>query len=88
VRACYCYLKASVISRVFECCTLEYSYFSHLAIRWLQGMLCSRGQLLLMLDADGASRITDLEKLEAQVSCRWFCTMLKIIVLIPLRPCS
>lgn len=32
-------------------------------------MLCSRGQLLLMLDADGASRITDLEKLEAQVSC-------------------
>lgn len=33
----------------------------------IQGMLCSRGQLLLMLDADGASRITDLEKLEAQV---------------------
>lgn len=31
-------------------------------------MLCSRGELLLMLDADGASRITDLEKLEAQVS--------------------
>ncbi|KAG0575518.1 hypothetical protein KC19_5G009800 [Ceratodon purpureus] len=32
-----------------------------------KGMLCSRGQLLLMLDADGASRITDLEKLEAQI---------------------
>jgi len=32
-----------------------------------KGMLFSRGQLLLMLDADGASRITDLEKLEAQI---------------------
>lgn len=31
-------------------------------------MLCSRGQLLLMLDADGASKITDLEKLEMAVS--------------------
>lgn len=31
-------------------------------------MLCSRGQLLLMLDADGASKITDLEKLEMEVS--------------------
>lgn len=31
-------------------------------------MLCSRGQLLLMLDADGASKITDLEKLETEVS--------------------
>ena len=42
----------------------------------IQGMLCSRGQLLLMLDADGASRITDLEKLEAQVSYpSWFCSM-------------
>ncbi len=30
-------------------------------------MLCSRGQLLLMLDADGATKITDLEKLESQV---------------------
>lgn len=29
-----------------------------------KGMLCSRGQLLLMLDADGATKITDLEKLE------------------------
>lgn len=41
-------------------------------------MLCSRGQLLLMLDSDGASKITDLEKLEAQVSVlsmsgRFFC---------------
>jgi dolichyl-phosphate beta-glucosyltransferase len=33
----------------------------------LQGMLCSRGQLLLMLDSDGATKITDLEKLESQV---------------------
>jgi dolichyl-phosphate beta-glucosyltransferase len=32
-----------------------------------KGMLCSRGQLLLMLDADGATKITDLEKLESQV---------------------
>ncbi|KQK12423.1 dolichyl-phosphate beta-glucosyltransferase [Brachypodium distachyon] len=32
-----------------------------------KGMLHSRGELLLMLDADGATKITDLEKLEAQV---------------------
>jgi len=33
-------------------------------------MLHSRGELLLMLDADGATKVTDLEKLEAQVCIR------------------
>jgi dolichyl-phosphate beta-glucosyltransferase len=33
----------------------------------MQGMLCSRGQLLLMLDSDGATKFSDLEKLEYQV---------------------
>lgn len=33
-------------------------------------MLHSRGQLLLMLDADGATKVTDLEKLEDQVRLR------------------
>jgi dolichyl-phosphate beta-glucosyltransferase len=33
-------------------------------------MLHSRGELLLMLDADGATKVTDLEKLEAQVYLR------------------
>ncbi|XP_068642292.1 uncharacterized protein [Aristolochia californica] len=32
-----------------------------------KGMLCSRGELLLMLDADGATKVTDLEKLESQI---------------------
>ncbi|KAG0465588.1 hypothetical protein HPP92_019752 [Vanilla planifolia] len=32
-----------------------------------KGMLHSRGELLLMLDADGATKITDLEKLESQI---------------------
>lgn len=32
-----------------------------------QGMLHSRGELLLMLDADGATKVSDLEKLENQV---------------------
>ncbi|XP_039024724.1 dolichyl-phosphate beta-glucosyltransferase-like [Hibiscus syriacus] len=32
-----------------------------------KGMLHSRGQLLLMLDADGATNVTDLEKLENQI---------------------
>ena len=32
-----------------------------------QGMLHSRGELLLMLDADGATKVNDLEKLENQV---------------------
>lgn len=30
-------------------------------------MLHSRGELLLMLDADGATKVNDLEKLENQV---------------------
>lgn len=30
-------------------------------------MLHSRGELLLMLDADGATKVNDLEKLEIQV---------------------
>ncbi|GAB2300111.1 hypothetical protein Dimus_034150 [Dionaea muscipula] len=33
-----------------------------------KGMLHSRGELLLMLDADGATKINDLEKLEDQIS--------------------
>ncbi|KAK1299288.1 hypothetical protein QJS10_CPB14g01537 [Acorus calamus] len=32
-----------------------------------KGMLHSRGELLLMLDADGATKITDLEKLESEI---------------------
>ncbi|KDP44960.1 hypothetical protein JCGZ_01460 [Jatropha curcas] len=32
-----------------------------------KGMLHSRGQLLLMLDADGATKVNDLEKLEDQI---------------------
>ncbi|KAJ0102301.1 hypothetical protein Patl1_06387 [Pistacia atlantica] len=32
-----------------------------------QGMLHSRGELLLMLDADGATKVNDLEKLESQI---------------------
>ncbi|KAJ6772765.1 hypothetical protein OIU74_018889 [Salix koriyanagi] len=32
-----------------------------------KGMLHSRGELLLMLDADGATKVTDLEKLENQI---------------------
>lgn len=32
-----------------------------------QGMLHSRGKLLLMLDADGATKVDDMEKLEKQV---------------------
>ncbi|KAJ6317654.1 hypothetical protein OIU76_013241 [Salix suchowensis] len=32
-----------------------------------KGMLHSRGELLLMLDADGATEVTDLEKLENQI---------------------
>lgn len=31
-----------------------------------KGMLCSRGQLLLFMDADGATKITELVKLEAE----------------------
>ncbi|KAL4332451.1 hypothetical protein GQ457_07G018160 [Hibiscus cannabinus] len=32
-----------------------------------KGMIHSRGELLLMLDADGATKVTDLEKLENQI---------------------
>eukprot|EP01106_Pelomyxa_sp_JSP_P016253 TRINITY_DN5978_c0_g1_i1.p1 TRINITY_DN5978_c0_g1~~TRINITY_DN5978_c0_g1_i1.p1 ORF type:complete len:238 (+),score=63.67 TRINITY_DN5978_c0_g1_i1:160-873(+) len=33
-----------------------------------RGMLCGRGELLLMVDADGATRFSDLEALEAKVA--------------------
>ncbi|XP_050212154.1 uncharacterized protein LOC126662272 isoform X2 [Mercurialis annua] len=33
-----------------------------------KGMLHSRGELLLMLDADGATKVNDLEKLENQIN--------------------
>lgn len=33
----------------------------------------SRGELLLMLDADGATKISDLEKLENQVHMPYYC---------------
>ncbi|KAJ7515332.1 hypothetical protein O6H91_22G010700 [Diphasiastrum complanatum] len=32
-----------------------------------KGMLCARGKLLLMLDSDGATKISDLEKLENEI---------------------
>ncbi|KAL4439689.1 hypothetical protein ABPG75_002690 [Micractinium tetrahymenae] len=32
------------------------------------GMLCSRGQRLLMMDADGATKVPDLERLEAKLA--------------------
>lgn len=32
------------------------------------GMLCSRGQRLLMMDADGATKVSDLERLEAKLA--------------------
>lgn len=41
------------------------NYGKGAAIR--KGMLHSRGELLLMLDADGATKITDVEKLEFQI---------------------
>lgn len=34
-------------------------------------MLHARGELLLMLDADGATKVDDLEKLETQVGVRY-----------------
>lgn len=44
-----------------------------------QGMLHSRGELLLMLDADGATKVTDLEKLENQV-CKRLITQFEDVV--------
>ncbi|ONK76921.1 uncharacterized protein A4U43_C02F1270 [Asparagus officinalis] len=44
---------------------LERNHGKGEAIR--KGMLHSRGELLLMLDADGATKVTDLEKLESQI---------------------
>ncbi|KAH9302510.1 hypothetical protein KI387_014093, partial [Taxus chinensis] len=41
------------------------NYGKGAAIR--KGMLHARGELLLMMDADGATKITDLEKLESQI---------------------
>ncbi|RWW00917.1 hypothetical protein GW17_00036080 [Ensete ventricosum] len=65
--------SASDKSFSFEVCKRTIMVLSCLAALQLcesivkQGMLHSRGELLLMLDADGATKITDLEKLECQV---------------------
>lgn len=32
------------------------------------GMLCSRGQRLLMMDADGATQVSDMERLEERLA--------------------
>lgn len=45
--------------------TIEAFYLCESIVK--QGMLHSRGELLLMLDADGATKVDDLEKLENQV---------------------
>ncbi|XP_058109690.1 uncharacterized protein LOC131252918 isoform X3 [Magnolia sinica] len=47
-----------------------------------KGMLHSRGELLLMLDADGATKVTDLEKLENEI-CRIAEKELKLRVAAP-----
>lgn len=45
--------------------TIEALYLCESIVK--QGMLHARGELLLMLDADGATKVNDLEKLENQV---------------------
>ena len=43
-------------------------YFKNLfAYKSVKGMLSARGDLLLMTDADGATKIRDVEKLETEV---------------------
>lgn len=44
-------------------------------------MLHSRGELLLMLDADGATKISDLEKLENQVNgVLWYAAFIDLTI--------
>ncbi|XP_050385729.1 uncharacterized protein LOC126802190 isoform X2 [Argentina anserina] len=38
-----------------------------------KGILHSRGELLLMLDADGATKVNDVEKLEKQIHAEFMC---------------
>lgn len=33
-----------------------------------RGMQVARGELLLLMDADGATRVSDMEKLEAELA--------------------
>uniref|UniRef100_A0A2C9V2P1 Glycosyltransferase 2-like domain-containing protein n=1 Tax=Manihot esculenta TaxID=3983 RepID=A0A2C9V2P1_MANES len=44
---------------------IEVLYLCDIIVK--QGMLNARGELLLMLDADGATKVNDLEKLENQI---------------------
>ncbi|XP_020272223.1 dolichyl-phosphate beta-glucosyltransferase-like [Asparagus officinalis] len=59
-----------------------------------KGMLHSRGELLLMLDADRATKVTDLEKLETHVlgtetlSCIWVYGEQLIFAFMLIRQCS
>ncbi|KAI3866541.1 hypothetical protein MKW92_019268 [Papaver armeniacum] len=42
-------------------------FIKNYSIDNVRGMLHSRGEILLMLDADGATKVNDLEKLETQI---------------------
>lgn len=58
--------KSAVDSTVFHVLMMFFAF----TFLQFQGMLCARGEILLMLDSDGATQITDLEKLEDQVMHR------------------
>jgi len=64
-----------------EFCKLPTSVHAESCIE-LQGMLCSRGELLLMLDSDGATRFTDFRKLELQVRSQIFSILLNACIFV------
>ena len=39
----------------------------YLLMTFIKGMLAARGDFLLMVDADGATRFSDLQKLESEM---------------------
>ncbi|KAI5062199.1 hypothetical protein GOP47_0022738 [Adiantum capillus-veneris] len=64
VKVAFDYVRKHTLDRV-RVIKLGRNYGKGAAVR--KGMLCARGELLLMLDADGATKITDLEKLETEI---------------------
>ncbi|MCO5594147.1 hypothetical protein L7F22_048168 [Adiantum nelumboides] len=64
VKVAFDYARRNTLDRV-RVIKLGRNYGKGAAVR--KGMLCARGELLLMLDADGATKITDLEKLETEI---------------------
>lgn len=59
------YINSLFVCLFVSACTCVRLFTVHLSLSNLKGTMSSRGKLILMADADGATKFPDLEKVEA-----------------------